>query len=82
VSFDLFVSPPSGPATVPEVRQLMEAEEQRLENHADSVLPPPGPEMARFLGELERRWPSLEDDPDSSPWSSWPLWQLMAGWWD
>ena len=35
--------------------------------------------MARFMDELERRWPSLGDDPDGSPWSSWPLWQPVAG---
>ena len=33
--------------------------------------------MAKFLGELERRWPGLEEDPNGSPWSSWPLWQPM-----
>lgn len=79
MSFDLLVFPSSGPTTVPEVHQLLDAEEQRLESHVDSTLPPPGPEMARFLDELERRWPSLEDDPDSSPWSSWPLWQPLTG---
>ncbi|MGI8445990.1 MAG: hypothetical protein ACR2MP_02150 [Streptosporangiaceae bacterium] len=31
------------------------------------------------MNELQRRWPSLDDDPDSSPWSSWPLWQPVAG---
>jgi hypothetical protein len=41
--------------------------------------PPPGPQMATFIDELERRWPSLEIDPDGSPWSSWPLWQPTAG---
>lgn len=31
--------------------------------------------MAAFIDELELRWPSLDDDPDGSPWASWPLWQ-------
>jgi hypothetical protein len=79
VSFDLYAFPPPGPRTVSEVRQLLEAEEQRLVGGTDDASPPPGPEIARFLGELEQRWPSLEDDPDGSPWSSWPLWQPMTG---
>lgn len=33
--------------------------------------------MAKFLSELERRWPGLEEDPVNSPWSGWPLWQPM-----
>lgn len=79
MSFDLFVYPPSGPATVAEVRQLMEAEQRRRQSRTDNPLPPPGPEMATFLDELEHRWPSLEDDPDGSPWSCWPLWGPMTG---
>jgi hypothetical protein len=35
--------------------------------------------MATFMDELERRWPSLDGDRDSSPWASWPLWQPEAG---
>jgi hypothetical protein len=57
----------------------MEAEEQRLGSDTGDELSPPCTQMTRFLDELERRWPSLEDDPDGSPWSSWPLWQPMAG---
>ena len=79
MSFDLYAFPPTGPTTVAEVRLLMEAEEGRLESDPDSPLPPPGQEMAQFLNELERRWPFLEDDSDHCPWSSWPLWQPMAG---
>jgi len=78
VSFDLDAFPPSGPRTVWEVRQLLDAEEQRLVTGADDPLPPFGPEMARFVNEVERRWPSLEDDPDS-PWSVSPGWQPMTG---
>jgi hypothetical protein len=79
VSFDLNAFPPSGPRTVWEVRQLLDAEEQRLVTGADDPLPPFGPEMARFVDEIKRRWPSLEDDPDSSPWSVSPGWQPMTG---
>jgi hypothetical protein len=35
--------------------------------------------MGRFLDELERRWPSLEEDPYGSPWSCSPLWQPAIG---
>ena len=79
MSFDLHAFPPSGPRTVAEVHQLLEAEEQRLLSGAGDVLPPPGPEMARFLGELERQWPSLVEDPDGSPWANCPLWFPVMG---
>jgi hypothetical protein len=78
VSFDLEAFPPSGPRTVSEVHQLLDAEEQRLITGADDPLPPLGPEMARFIDEIKRRWPSLEDDPDS-PWSVSPNWQPTIG---
>ena len=29
--------------------------------------------LAVFVAELELRYPSLVDDPDGSPWASWPL---------
>ena len=35
--------------------------------------------MARFVDEIKRRWPSLEDDPNSSPWSISPNWQPTTG---
>jgi hypothetical protein len=81
-SFDLYAFPASGPRTVPEVHQLMEAgdpEDPRFDSEMGCWFPPPGPQMATFIDELERRWPSLEIDPDGSPWSSWPLWQPTAG---
>ena len=49
------------------------------DSEAGTWLPSPGPEMAAFMDELERRWPSLNDDPDASPWASWPLWQPAGG---
>ena len=79
MSFDLHAFPPSGPRTVAEVHQLLEAEEQRLVSGVGDVIPPPGPEMACFLDELERQWPSLEEDPDGSPWSNYPLWFPVMG---
>jgi hypothetical protein len=79
MSFDLYIFLPSGPQTVEQARRLLDEEERRIVEGDDSPLPPPGPEMARFLGELERRWPSLDEDPDGSLWSSWPLWQPLLG---
>lgn len=78
MSFDLYAYPPSGPRTVWEVRQLLDAEEQRLITGADDALPPFGPEMTRFVNEIKRRWPSLEDDR-GSPWSVSPRWEPMTG---
>jgi hypothetical protein len=76
MSFDLRVYPPSGPTTLDEVDQLAAADEDAP---MDAEYPPPGPEMASFLTELERGWPSVEDDVNASPWSSWPLWQPING---
>jgi hypothetical protein len=42
VSFDLQAFPPSDPRTVPEVRQLLDAEEQRLVSSTGDALPPFG----------------------------------------
>jgi hypothetical protein len=83
VSFDLYAFPTPGPATLPEVHRLIETDEPKdrwFDSDAGTWLPPPGPEMAVFMGELEDRWISMDDDDtDSSPWSSWPLWQPVAG---
>ncbi len=81
MSFDLYAFPASGPRTVSDVHELLEAETGNLRfDHATSRwFPPPGPEMTAFMDELERRWPSLDSDPDGSPWSSWPLWQPTPG---
>ncbi len=78
VSFHLQAFPPSGPRTVLEVRQLLDAEEQRLITGTDDSLPPFGPEMTQFVDEIRRRWPSLEDDP-GSPWSVSPGWKPTTG---
>lgn len=57
----------------------LEAEEELLGRGEEDTLPPPGVEMSRFVGELERRWPSLDEDPAGSPWACWPLWQPIVG---
>jgi hypothetical protein len=56
-----------------------EIEDLRFDSDMGCWFPPPCPQMATFIDELERQWPSLETDPEGSPWSSWPLWQPMAG---
>ena len=78
VSFDLQAFPPSGPRTVPEVLQVLDAEEQRLITGTDDALPPFDREMTQFVDEIRRRWPSLEDHPES-PWSVSPDWKPMTG---
>ena len=35
--------------------------------------------LAAAVAELEQRFPWDEDDPDGSPWASWPLIQSVAG---
>jgi hypothetical protein len=81
VTFDLYVFPAPGPRTGREARQLLEAkfEGRRFDSETRTWLPPPSPQMAPFMQELEQRWPSLDDDPDGSPWSSSPLWQPVSG---
>lgn len=37
------------------------------------------PTLAAFVSEMEARYPGLDDDPDESPWASWPLTQSMVG---
>lgn len=75
MSFGLIVYPPSGPVTLDEAYRLASPEE---DVPVDKDYPPPAPEMASFLAELERGWPS-PSDAVTSPWSSWPLWQPVAG---
>lgn len=36
------------------------------------------PTLAEFVAELEAEFPGLDDDPDNSPWASWPLTQSMV----
>lgn len=68
MSFDLYVFPPPGPMTIADVHRLIEACEEPV-GRADGASQP-SPEMAGFLTELERRWPTLEEDLAATPWSS------------
>lgn len=38
---------------------------------------PPTPRLVAFIAELSSSFPGLDDDPDGSPWASWPLDQTM-----
>ena len=77
MSFDLNVFPPTGPRTLAEIHRMMETDEG-LEGSPGNGPSSPDPQMAAFLGELERRWPTLEEDPSTTPWSS-SLWLPPAG---
>ncbi len=82
VSFDLYAFPAPGPGTGPEARQLLETagvENRRFDHDTAEWFPRPGPEMATFMDELERRWPSLEGDPDGRPWASLAI-VAASGW--
>jgi len=35
--------------------------------------------LAAFVAKLERQFSGLDEDPDGSPWASWPLTQSMMG---
>lgn len=77
MSFDLNVFPPTGPTTLGEIHRMQETDEG-LEGSPGNDSSSPDPEMAAFIAELERRWPTLEGDPSASPWSS-SLWLPPAG---
>ena len=77
MSFDLNVFPPTGPTTLAEVH-LMQETDEGLEGGPGNGSSSPDPEMAAFIDQLERRWPSLEADPGASPWSS-SVWLPPAG---
>jgi hypothetical protein len=83
MTFDLYAFPAPEPKTAAEAHQLLDAgdadEHLRFDTDSGQWLPRPGPQMVTFIDELQRRWPSLNDDPDGSPWSIWPLWQPTAG---
>ncbi len=70
VSFDLYVIEREDDLTLDELYELLEADEGKDLRQAG-----PGPRTAALLQELEHRWPGPDEDPDASPWSSWPLWQ-------
>lgn len=39
---------------------------------------PVSPRLDALVTELERRYPGLDDNPDDSPWASWPLFDSIA----
>lgn len=51
--------------TVKQVHELMDDESSWDE--------PLTPALSAFVAELEATYPGLDEDPDNSPWSSWPL---------
>jgi hypothetical protein len=70
VSFDLYVFDMADvPDDEEELGELME-DDSRWGT-------PPTPRLAAFIADLEARYPGLDDDPDGSPWSSWPLGDTM-----
>ena len=70
MSFDLYVFDRDLPDDVVAVGELLEDD-----NNDGGALTPA---LAALLDELERRYPDLDDDPDSSPWASWPLQDEVA----
>ena len=70
MSFDLYVFDRDLPDDPVAVGELLE------DDHNDGG--PLSPALAELLDELERRYPDLDDDPDASPWSSWPLQDEVA----
>lgn len=71
MSFDLYVFDGDVPDDEAALNNLMD-DESRWGT-------PLTPRLATFVAELERRYPGLDDDPDNSPWASWPLTQAMVG---
>lgn len=71
MSFDLYAFDPEGaPHSLDEVADVLDDD-----TRWDAPL---APALADLVAELERRFPGLDDDPDRSPWASWPLDQSVA----
>jgi hypothetical protein len=65
VSFDLYVFDCDVPDDGGAIGELLEDD-----SRWDAPL---SARLAAFVAELEARYPGLDDDPDHSPWASWPL---------
>lgn len=65
VSFDLFVFDRDVPDDGEQITEMMEDDSRW---HAEL-----SPRLAAFVADLEHRYPGLDDEPDDSPWASWPL---------
>jgi hypothetical protein len=72
MSFDLYAF------DVDELPVTDEAIGELLEDQAGWDSPLSG-RLSAFVADLEQRYPGLDDDPDGSPWASWPLTQSMMG---
>lgn len=68
MSFDLYVLDLDGSPDAAAVHALIDEEGGEL-----------SAPLAALVVELEQRFPDLEDDPEGSPWASWPLQQPVAG---
>lgn len=72
MSFDLFAFDiESLPTDEEALAELLEDESQWGQPLTDR--------LAALVRDLERRYPGLDDDPDGSPWASWPLGDSMMG---
>lgn len=80
MSFDLYVFPADGPATEEQCQRVLAELEQLLSagQQPGAVLPPPETDMASFISDLEQQYPWDEDNFDSVPWASWPLWEPVG----
>ena len=70
VSFDLYVFDGDVPEDEATIGEWLEDDSRRGT--------PLTPRLATLVAELEQRYPALDDDPDNSPWASWPLAQAMV----
>jgi hypothetical protein len=66
VSFDLFVFEPDAFPSDPDAMMALLEDEERFGR-------PLTPRLAAFAADLTAAHPGLDDDPDASPWASWPL---------
>jgi len=66
MSFDLYVFDLRETApNIGAIRELMDDDSRWGE--------PLSPKLLTFVADLEGAYPGMNDDPDGSPWSSWPL---------
>lgn len=78
MSIDLYVYEPPGPSSPDEAIEYLERDEERLMADVEPEQPRPGPLLAQFVAEAERRWP-LQPEGVDGPWHSWPLYSPVWG---
>jgi hypothetical protein len=66
MSFDLYVF------DIDDIPDDEEALGELIEDENRWDVPPTG-RLRAFIDDLEKHYPSLDDDPEGSPWASWPL---------